>query len=538
MKKTRWVETQLINMAYMVAIDTFVRTNDDINTALRNKHRELFKSDWYVAWMRGGEELMRPANLNGEILRRELQRIELEMCDMVLMFGFAGYYCVKDMEKWIKTDPERRATKCPFGVIPLRPSPGACANANGNCRNQVTMYGSYVRYVNPHTMEEAIGFEPHDDSLGHHYTFGVFDNGAKFVSINDGVAPVSNPSAPQSYQISMELVPVSPFAALYRQRSLLEEAIDNHYDAEFQLSHPQTFIAPKLQKDPPPDSISESILYSSDTLEGANQSNIARKQNYATQNIRYMIERINYTIAPVGRNNNHHRPEDLVRNQRKLKYRRPDISEGMHPLSEAVDITTAHAAAVLTNLAELQHQYELAVCRAVRIPYLFFNSDSGGSSGGGGSGNSSMNRANSINEEQLQFCHGRLDKEIDADHELMSRFFTLMYELTYYDLDLLTMIDYYNVTDMMTPIKKEDGEEVGGNATYTGMDIESVSAKNRAVNNLRDVKVSLFFEKSPKTHASASLPFLLQCLEKEVIDKSYMQKQIYLAYGERDDLLK
>src|ERR1700761_2881109 len=183
----KWFIKQPINMAYMLALQTFVQSNGEISSALTKKHKEIFKHPWFIGWFKEMKEVTRPKMLNSDLLKRLLKKFLLDMSDMILIFGFAGFYYVKDMVKWIENNPNDYFTKLPFGIIPLRMSVNGF-NSGTTDSYQPTLYGNYVYYTNTLTMEEFITFEYGDTkNISRIYEFDVFNNGAKFTSLSDGI---------------------------------------------------------------------------------------------------------------------------------------------------------------------------------------------------------------------------------------------------------------------------------------------------------------------------------------------------------------
>lgn len=547
-EKNKWVIRQPINMAYMMSIHTFVHTNIEISSCLTKKHREMFKTPWFVAWFHENEEFFRPALFREGPMRHELERFLIDMSDMMLVFGFAGYYVIKDMAKWIERNPDNYLTQLPFGIIPLR---SAITSGIESRITRGVMYGTYAYYTNKYTMKEQIVFECADPHLEAHYTFGVFDNGAKFVPMYDGLAPINSATSARG-----DLVPVSPFAALYRRKSLIEEAIEDMYDANFNLSHPQTFVTPHHIPDSKVTDISESMYYGADTLSNARQNDSAIKQLHATQSVRWLVNRLNQQAHGTR---NPAEEAGATRRDRKKAHARPDQSDGIHTIAGYVDITNTHAPSVIVNIDTAQNQYEEEVCNVIGLPYIFYRNDSGitaratgGKSAGGG------HTAN--NEEQLNFYKTVLYDEIDAVFASLNRLFAEVYTLTYRHVDVYTLSAHYAYKEQERIQRELDAKEEGTekkkkkekakekekkrkrdvveeeDAVKKGCMIATVDFDERARSVLSGVHVALKYEKMV-TRSTASLGVLLQCYEKGVIGPEYMKKYIHLLYGQEADLI-
>lgn len=509
---TKWITKQPIDMAYMLSIYTFVKTNGEISSCLAKKHNEIFKSEWFIAWFKEGREILRPSMFGSEDLKRAIEKFLIEMSDMLLMFGFAGYYYVKDMVGWAEHNVDDYFKKLPFGVIPLR------ASGSG------TLYGTYTRQTNLYTMEESVIFECTEPHLTRLYEFEVFQSHADFVSLTDGVSTVSNIFA--STQINRactnDVVPVSPFTSLYIEKSLTEEANTNRHDANWYASHPVTYVRTIPAKDAKVDTISESVMYSSDTFSNAKQSDLMKKQSFALQRGRYLVDKLNQPKSGSAK------PENMIRNIRLEKNKRPDNTEGMHVLPEFMEVQAPHVASSLIDVDVLQKNYEQNVCSVVRFPHIFFKDDGGVSS--------STSTGRSVSEDQLNFQRIKLYEEIESEHNTMSRVFGLLYSLTYYNMDVMTMGSYYDLLHQEddgddTEKKKKKNKKKKNNDD----DQEIINYIKMAQNKLSTIKVEVSFEKV-LTRTSASLLPLVQFLDKGVIDEAYVRKHVYLVYGNKDEL--
>ena len=541
---------QAINMNYMLSIETYVRTSPEIGACLRLRHHELFKVPWFIAWFRGLEELVRMVGLNREDTKERIQKFLLAISDALLMFGFVGYYCVKDMDRWMDAQQrmaERAGTRhintLPFGIIPLRPSTGSGGGGgggggggSGGCQDNTSgvMYGAYALYTNSHTMEETLCYDCPDPAVSRLYEFHVISRDASFVSFSDGTKVVAGSYANNynSYMWSAngsgDLVPTTVFAALYIKRSLIEEASDDQFDANWKLSHPQTFLTAKLMPDAKLNTLSETTYFAASTLNGATQADNIKKQVVAMQNVRALIEKMNGARYSGCGNNGRGgaqqvtRPEDLVRAQRKRKYQRPDITEGMHAVPEYVDVAMGHSPSVIVDVDALQRQYVRDCCSAVRVPYIYYAADAGGGSGstnrnrnrsgGGGGGGSS-----GIHEDEMEFFREQFDEETADERRILSRLIGRIYTQTYLQMDIQAI--------HMTRKKTRDEEEENPVAGY---------ARIRDAIERGELHVGLKFEETRIHNTDALLP-LLQCMEKGVVSADYVQRYVYALYGEPGD---
>ncbi len=547
----KYVVRQGINMNYMLSIETFVRTSPEIGACLRLRHRELFKVPWFVSWFRGLDELTRMVGLNHDDTKERLQKFLLAISDSLLMFGFAGYYCVKDMERWTEAQHRmaeragfQHSTKLPFGIIPLRPSVsgsgsgGGCQDTNNSCG---VMYGTYALYTNTHTMEESLCYDCLDPAVSRLYEFHVISRDATFVSLSDGTKVVAGSYANNysSYAWSNsganDLVPSTVFTALYIKRSLIEEASDDMFDANWGLSHPPTFLTAKLMPDAKLNTLSETTYYAANSLTDAAQLDNVKKQVVAMQNVRALMEKMNGVRygGCSGGQRQVTRPEDLVRAQRKRKYNRPDLTEGMHPIPEYVDVSAIHAPSVIIDVEALQRQYVRECCSAVRVPYIYYASEAGG---GGSSGGNRRKRHHSdgggggLNEDEVDFSREQFDGEITGERRMMSRLLGRVYTQTYLTMDIKG-IYMATTTSSMTAEDGDNFEEEMSCYGDSSGDCEAHYARIRGAIERGKLHVGLKFEETRIHNAEALLP-LLQCMEKGVVSTDYVQRYVYALYGE------
>lgn len=527
---------QTINMSYMLSIETYVRTSPEIGACLRLRHRELFKVPWFVAWFRGLEELLRMVGLNREDIKERIQKFLLAISDLLLMFGFAGYYCVKDMDLWTEAQQrmaERTGTttshisKLPFGIIPLRASVSGGGGGGGGCQDNMSgvMYGTYALYTNSHTMEESLCYDCLEPAISRLYEFHVISRDAIFVSLSDGTKVVTGGYTNNNNYYNSgtnDLVPSTVFSALYIKRSLIEEASDDQFDANWTLSHPQTFLTAKLMPDAKLNTLSETTYYAADSITNATQVDNIKKQVAAMQNVRALIEKMNgarYSGCSGGNGQRQvTRPEDLLRAQRKRKYQRPDVTEGMHAVPEYVDVSMGHAPSVIVDVDALQRQYVHECCSAVRVPYIYYAAEAGG---GGSSSRRNRNRSgggggsSGIHEDEVEFFREQFDEEIAGERRMLSRLFGRIYTQTYLSMDVKGI--YMAMTRQMDG--DDDTEE------------QKQYARVRGAVERGALHVGLKFEETRIHNTDALLP-LLQCMEKGVVGVDYVQRYVYALYGE------
>ena len=236
------------------------------------------------------------------------------------------------------------------------------------------------------------------------------------------------------------------------------------------------------------------------------------------------------------------RPEDLLRNQRKLKYRRPDVTEGIHTIPEYVDVTHGYNATTLINIQERQQDFEQSVCDVIRIPRIFFRGDSINTSSKSGS---SSGGPRSMNEDQLNFFRTELDKELVCVQATMSRIYRQIYDTTYHHIDLIELAALYETKEKeelaaskrAVAIADDDDDDEVTTSDVVAMIVAdtSPSPNEKARNSLSSINIQLHFER-PIVISSTVIPTLLQCVAAGVIDPAYVKQFVYLSFGKKKDL--
>ena len=541
---------QTISAAYMLEVDTFARTNQEIRACRRIRHQEIFKAPWYLAWFKEAEEVVRLSAFNKhDEAKAKLARCLLQMDDMILMFGFVGYWCARDMTKWTaEQERHNRRNALPFGVIPLRS--GSSQTSDGTYVQ--SMYGTYARITDTRTMEETLVYECTERNVDHNYDFYVYNHCAEFVALGDAVGVVSGQTSVlgggggfasgTAAASTSDIFPVSDVVTLYRAKSLLEEAIDNKWDANWCLSHPTTYATARPMPDSKLDTLEEDTYYSANTLSGAKQSDTVKKQMVAMQSVRWLIDKMNQ--LPGGQGAATRRREELLRQQKKTKFKRSDLTEGIHTIPEYVDITTTHAPTVLVDTVASQRQFESDVCHVLRVPYLYFKHEMGGASThsnnkqGGGGGGGGHERHHSAQGDEVRFHRAILDEEVEQTRSLVNYMLARLYRLTFLQLDVMAALyvekQARKLGDAESGAKKEKAEKTLATTDEASRQQEKLLARSAKFSQFSALRVNITFEKTKIPDSSSLLP-LLQFYERGVIGRNYVKKRVYEIYGEPDD---
>src|SRR5277367_1835297 len=247
-KKDKYILYEPISTNFIISMETFIKTSSEISTCLRKKHEQIFKSSWYIAWFEGNKEVFRQKMLNTTEFKRQEEKFLLDMSDMILSFGFAGFYYVKDIYKWIDKHTKTYFKRLPFGFIKLKPLSCSSDGSNGGGTTSDSQFvGQYYRKRNLREMEgeDKIKFICPDAHINRKYKFKVINDHAEFINLKTGIEAISNMSnygnmnnningctyaggsfyTCSSSTQNLSIIPISPFYNLYQDKSRIVEAI-------------------------------------------------------------------------------------------------------------------------------------------------------------------------------------------------------------------------------------------------------------------------------------------------------------------------
>lgn len=464
-----------IDMNYMCDIMNFIYTSAEISSALEKKNDAILQNDWSISWFKDdhtNEEVFKHVILNTKEFKRKINQFLIEMVTMLKIFGFAGFFYVKDIVKWVSKNPKRYFDELPFGIIPLLPitdqynfTTTQYSTLNQSQNIGSSLYGQYYQIHDTRNLDTNIIFECSSKYHKKRYEFRVFTSKVKpqFVTLYDALCnsngnnkrrrggnggnPINKFMSDRCGSINEDslcngngninsyIVPTSKFIDLYKQKSRIEEADTDENDLNFLLTHPLIFLTQKPLEGPQLENISEEVAYTSDTLfQGKTDESLRRRLSTQLQVLNLLYSNaMNQSSNSMDR-----RPEDLLRYQRQEKFLRPDWSEGFVPLPENMNIQhSVTSPTSIIKVHEKQMIYEREVCSVIGIPFIFYKID--GVSGSSSSSN--LHSSHSFNKETLALYEDILHQDVKKQLDVMSDLFSLVYNETYYKLDLLVFDD-------------------------------------------------------------------------------------------------
>lgn len=505
MKRRNEITKRRINTSYIIELNEYCRKDKDIYSCRMKLHDEIFRHEWHVGWFREHEEIMTLPMFNQPFFKEALKKFYAQADDSIRRFKFFGYYVVKDLESWlvevgqtntqeeeegdyhqhnedellismasenaslrvvtdvtdsplvhydrIKRDEQAEETvnlarvddemtqlrenilrDMPFGVIPI-----------ALCEEE--MHGSYMLIENQLKMQKSLVFESSDEDRAARYDYRVMDMGAEFKY------PDPNEDAEAGLRISYgynELVPISPFIELMKQKERIKEAELALFDANSMLTYRDGYMIARPLPLAQADAISEANLYAFDDLLEARQADSFRQQDVAMNNAHSQMQRLNMrrsiqAAAEGGQASNTRctpfgKGANSVSWERRLQFNRPAANETLEYIPQSVEIPSMASPSPIVNVDARIRKYELDVCTVMNLPYVFFkphahfaggNGGNGGD-GGGHSGSKSSRMGSTSHNDMYQKL---LESEVQNRQTIFATVFKEIYARTFARLD-------------------------------------------------------------------------------------------------------
>jgi hypothetical protein len=403
-----------VDMSILTSLYQFYRKDPHIFRARQRKLYEAFRAKMSVGYWDPEKdvELTRVDRLNSARYKKLLRNFLTTAYDQLQLFGFVGYYCVKDIAAWLEQLSDEDFTlddqndtlsdPLPFGIIPLGPTDS-------------DVCGTYRVLRYPGEMRERLVFDCADDLLSKQYDFFVFRWDAEFEPVQDCVS--TQPT----------LIVMSPFIELYCRRQELEESRTCGMDASFMGSHPESFIIVKPPPETSVEKISDSIRYTQNTLADASFRNSARRIELNAALVNEQLDQLQSRqgrqASPLGTlkgSGIDTRGPSSLYTARKRRYVRPDVKETLEVLPESMELARGPAPVILLDIERLVQQYEIDVCSAMDFPVAFMGTQRQGGQMGGAR----------HNEADLALSQKHMDEQTVMMHEQFHNLFVEVYERT------------------------------------------------------------------------------------------------------------
>lgn len=487
-----------INTSYIIELNEFCRKDNDINTCRTRLHDDIFRHEWHIGWFREYEEIMALPMFNQSFFKEALKRFYAQADDSIRRFKFFGYYVVKDLETWLvdvgrtktqedaydrndelltsmategaslrvetsvtdsplvhydrikqnkrqqeeeeinlaRVDDEMTQLRenilrdMPFGVIRLE-----------LCEEE--MCGSFMLVEDRLKMQKSLVFESNDKDRSAFYDYRVMDMGAEFKF------PDPSEDAEAGLFISYgynELVPISPFIGLMKQKERIKEAELALFDANSMLTYRDGYMIARPLPLAQSETISEANLYAFDDLLEARQSDSLRQQDVAMNNAHSQMQRLNMrrsiqaASGGGGGNNTRCTPfgkgASSVSWDRRLQFNRPAANETLEYIPQSVEIPSMASPSPIVNVDARIRKYEHDICTVMNLPYVFFKpcTHIGGENGnGGGSDGQKSARMGSTSHNDMY--QKLLESEVNKQQTLFGTLFKEVYTRTFSRLD-------------------------------------------------------------------------------------------------------
>lgn len=323
---------------------------------------------WYVEWTLGpGAAPVYPALFNSAGFLEKVAVFLKRARVYVRAFGFVAIWHVKDVAGWLRrylaaaTSPaERNAIGLPFGVLEAHKFE---LRAHANPRDP------FMHQLEAVPLDEA--------AFGRNIAVAVYNHSLQLVPAlltrvhgallhleeNYGTAARSVTSAQGSGggsegggSAARLLMPRSVFYDLHDMKRLLNEALVNRMDADFNVAHPRVI----LQTQTPPnlalaaDNLADRDMYETEDVMEAATLQLMRTQRYTLSEAKRHIDRLKErtgggVVAGAG--------GLTPREMRRRHFGRPDPMEDAHTFPEFIQVAQAATATVINDYDYQQHVY-------------------------------------------------------------------------------------------------------------------------------------------------------------------------------------
>lgn len=443
------VSVRRVNSEYLLELNRFCDTDKDIANCRKKLHQEVFRHDWVVALFESEIPFLALPLFNKPFFKEALRQFYVKAHDSIMRFGFFGYYYLRDIDAWVEDISTPRILNTgddeeedyddngevmdletmlrenilenfPFGVIPV------------GSETSYT-YGQYMVIEDRDTMRSTVAFVCNDDeerSLTERFHFNVMDRGAQFVPLG-----YTEMNGLHILATRDDLVPVSPFADLYRQKQLIRESETTLFDANSLNVYPESLIIDNPQKDAVLDDVADERLYSLDNLLCVKQVDNMQREEMGMANTRYQRDRLamKRTVASRGRcgGGQATTKASSVIWDHKLDNNRPSAFEAMKAIPRSVTVVGGKIGQPVVNVDKRIQKYEEDVCNVMNVPFTFFRPHATAQDIGGKNGRTASIGKTSHND----VFQKALEKEVREQHMLFDELFREMYNLTFAKLD-------------------------------------------------------------------------------------------------------
>lgn len=428
---------QCVDRATLLGLKQYYDKDPDIQICKRRKIHETFRADWSVGlWDEQQErEVKRLVHMDNARYKKLLRDFLTRAHDYLVLFQFVGYYCVKDMTAWYERMRLREARTrlvetgqleetsseveeeedepLPFGVIDLG-------------LNLSDGYGTFKLVQRAGSVQRRLHFTCNDEALAERYNFYVFDDGATFETLME---------PRRLNDRDADLAVLTPFMDLYNKRLEIEEARICLFDANFQSTHPESFVVAKPLPEQRVDQMPEPVRWGKDTMTQAALENSMRRVELTTAlaqdqlNALQQQRRTGPRTASLEGTGIDTMGADSLYSARRSRFQRPDLKESLKVLPESMDLARGPAPTPLVVLGELQQRYELEICSAMGFPHSFLRVGAG--DGGGGGGQQKGAQESNKNEARLVFAQKEMEEQTEKQQEVFQALFAELYRRTF-----------------------------------------------------------------------------------------------------------
>jgi hypothetical protein len=428
-------------------------------------------------------------------IKSYLQNILYECRIYLRLYGFFVYYVTKDIDEWLKWYKSQlkefgeifKQTEIeyyPFGI--LTPS-------------QVEIY-RLVKKKNPHS---RLLVKPIEKVLNSRYDIRIFNESMKEEKLDSIIDNMNN---------SVKII--TPFLRLYNLYKNLEESKENRYDADWNLSHPETFVVPEPLQNVPLDHINTNTLYTSMDLIKTTTDETIKTSRMFLEEAQSRIEALKQHISP------YYKVE--VRTAKKNFYKRVDLREGLVTIpNESAKLYKTHDPSTIIDIDKEQFNYEKAISGVFGLDYRLFDS-------------TSYKSRQNVSEDTSTAMQS-FQTLIQMEQKKINDIFSILYESTFGLIENKIKEELLKIDDDMLNIENNNSKDIKSNDKQKKTDIKTNDKdktkikKNDANEVLKKkndrIRASIVFDKK-SIPTDTEVKILETFFDKGFVDYDYVKQKI------------
>lgn len=370
-------------MDYMLQLYNYYITDLTIIKYSEYINNHVFDSGWNIVFNNQIIPIFEDV-----LLKNYIKQVLYEARLQLRLYGFFIYFIVEDINEWVdwyftelkeNKDINRQSyiDKYPFGI--MNPS-------------QVKLYktskkSNPVAYLTakPITRSGIYSYHVYNENFREEISYNN-------CSSIDGIKPIS------------------AFNTLLKHAMCIQEARCNKTDADWLLSHPETFVIPVPLQTIPTEEILQENIYSSMDISKTRMTETIKTRRMLLEEAADQLNRIKQHINPKYDIN--------LRTEKKEFWNRPDLNDGLTiiPIEDAKVLKT-HDPGTIIDIEKELFNYEKSISGVFGLDYRVFDSTT------------------FKNKNQTEISSGYAFQSvqilIEMEHKKMNNIFSILYENTF-----------------------------------------------------------------------------------------------------------